>query len=64
MKARITLVAIAGFDSGISTRRMMRHSLRPSMRAASISDCGTASNAALNTKMQTMVESSGKARPR
>jgi len=63
MKARTTLVAMAAFDSGISTRTMMRHSLRPSMRAASTRECGTASNAALNTKMHTMVESSGKARP-
>ncbi len=43
---------------------MIRHSLRPSIRAASISDFGTASNAALNTNMHTMVESIGNARPK
>ena len=57
MKVRITLVAIAGFDSGSMMRTMIRHSLRPSIRAASISDLGTASKLALNTKMQMIVES-------
>ena len=41
----------------------MRHSLRPSTRAASISEGGTASKLALKTKMQMMVESSGRATP-
>src|SRR5829696_5416707 len=40
MNVRITLVAIAGFDNGNSTRTMIRHSDNPSMRAASISDFG------------------------
>ena len=64
MKVRMTLVAIAGFDSGSSTRAMMRHSPSPSIRAASISERGTASKLALKTKMQMMVESSGRASPR
>ena len=64
MKERITLVAIAGLDSGSRMRRTIRHSDSPSIRAASISERGTASNAALKTKMQMMVESSGSARPR
>ena len=37
---------------------------RPSMRAVSISDRGTASKLALNTKMQTMVENLGSASPK
>ena len=64
MNVRMTLVAMAGFDSGSSTRTMIRHSVSPSIRAASTSDFGTASNADLKTKMQTIVESIGNARPR
>src|SRR2546430_16882768 len=63
MKARITLVAIAPLASGIMTLQMIRHSERPSIRAASISDRGTASKLALNTKMQTIVENCGSASP-
>src|SRR5439155_26211962 len=63
MKARITFVAIAPLASGIMTFQMMRHSASPSMRAASISDRGTASKLALNTKMHTMVEHCGRASP-
>src|SRR5262249_33229543 len=59
MKERITLVAIAGLLNGSMMRVTMRHSLKPSMRAASISDFGTASKLALKTKMQMIVESSG-----
>ena len=47
MKVRITLVAIAGFESGSRMRPMIRHSGKPSMRAASMSERGTASKAAL-----------------
>ena len=63
MKVRMTLVAIADFDRGSRMRVTMRHSLRPSTRAASISEGGTASKLALKTKMQMMVESSGRATP-
>src|SRR5437868_6427212 len=63
MKARMTLVAIADFDNGIMMCQMMRHSDRPSMRAASIKERGTASKLALKTKMQTMVEHCGRASP-
>ncbi len=54
----MTLVAIADFASGSGMRVTMRHSLKPSTRAASISEGGTASKLALKTKMQMMVESS------
>ena len=64
MNDRITLVAMAGLDKGSNTRQMMRASDKPSIRAASISDLGTASNAALNTKMHTIVDNMGKARPK
>ena len=64
MKPRITLVAIAPLASGNMTFQTMRHSARPSMRAASISDRGTASKLALNTKMQTIVEHCGSASPK
>src|SRR2546421_9424705 len=63
MKARITLVAIAPLASGIMTLQMIRHSESPSMLAASISDRGTASKLALNTKMQTIFENCGGASP-
>src|SRR5215470_9112819 len=63
MNARMTLVAIAAFESGIMMCQMMRHSERPSIRAASISERGTASNEALKTKMQMMVEHCGSASP-
>jgi len=62
-KARMTLVAIADLASGIITFQMIRHSERPSMRAASTSDRGTASKLPLKTKMHTMVEHCGKAKP-
>src|SRR5271166_2894227 len=61
---RITLVAMAGLESGSMMRRMIRHSDRPSRRAASISERGTASKLALKIKMQMIVESSGSAIPR
>ena len=63
MKVRMTLVAIADFDSGSRMRTTIRHSLSPSTRAASISERGTASKLALKMKMQMMVESSGRATP-
>src|SRR5712691_2455693 len=63
MNARITLVAIARLASEIMTFQMIRHSARQTIRAASISDRGTASKLALNTKMQTMVEHCGSASP-
>ena len=58
------MVATADLASGIITFQMIRHSDSPSIRAASISERGTASKLALNTKMQMMVENSGSARPR
>src|SRR5712671_1361385 len=64
MKVRMTLVAIADFDSGNMMRTMIRHSLKPSTRAASISDLGTASKLALKMKMQMIVDSRGSAMPR
>src|SRR5580693_1430868 len=56
MNDRITLVAAADLASGIITFQMIRHSDRPSTRAASISERGTASKLALNTKMQMIGE--------
>jgi len=64
MKARITLVATAAVDRGSMMRARMERSPRPSMRAASRSERGTASKAALNTKMHTMVEHTGRASPK
>ena len=64
MNDNTTFVATAAVDSGSMTRSRMRRSPNPSIRAASISDRGTASKLALNTKMQTIVDSSGSARPR
>src|SRR5437763_16305592 len=64
MKARITFVAIAPLASGNMTFQTMRHAARPSMRAASISDRGTASKLALNAKMQTIAENCGSDSPK
>src|ERR1700753_3857103 len=64
MKERITLVATADLARGIITFQMMRHSERPSTRAASISERGTASKLALKTKMQMLGENIGKESPR
>ena len=57
-------MAIAALASGIITRQTMRHSESPSIFAASMSERGTASKLALKTKMQTMVDICGSARPR
>ena len=59
-----TLVAMADFESGSRMRVTMRHSPRPSTRAASISEGGTASKLALKMKMQMIVDKSGSAMPR
>src|SRR5438093_2512482 len=57
MNESTTLVATAAVDSGSMILRMICRSERPSMRAASMSERGTASKLALNTKMHTIVES-------
>ena len=64
MKDRITLVAIAGFDSGSMMRPQNRHVVQTIDSRASCNERDTASKLDLKTKMQMMVESSGRARPR